>query len=107
MSSKSKCNFVALSLQLVKEEWNTNCTYREQPPESRQNPLDESTGKDRPTETPLIFFSFRTSQKVAVCSRKMVTQFKYGLIGDTHSEVTIIPLEDLDFLQHQFFLPGW
>ena len=34
----------------------------------------------------------------------MVTQFKYGLIGDTHSEVTIMPLEDFDFLQHQFLL---
>ena len=34
----------------------------------------------------------------------MVTQFKCGLIGDTHSEVTIMPLEDLNFLQHQFLL---
>ena len=25
-SSKNKCNFVALSLQLVREDWNTNCT---------------------------------------------------------------------------------
>ena len=34
----------------------------------------------------------------------MVTQYKCGLIGDTHSEVTIIPLDDLNFLQHQFFV---
>ena len=25
-SFKNKCHFVALSLQLVREEWNTNCT---------------------------------------------------------------------------------
>ena len=25
-SSKNKCNFVVLSLWMVREEWNTNCT---------------------------------------------------------------------------------
>ena len=34
----------------------------------------------------------------------MDTQFKYGLIGDTHSEVTIMPLEDLDSAAPIFLL---
>ena len=37
-------------------------------------------------------------------SVKIIHMPKYGLIGDTHSEVTIMPLEDLDFLQYQFLL---
>ena len=36
----------------------------------------------------------------------MITQFKCGLIGDTHSEVTVGPLEDLIFLQQQFYQEG-
>ena len=36
------------------------------------------------TQTKSIFSSFRTSQSSSLCSGTMVTQFKCGLIGDTH-----------------------
>ena len=49
-----------------------------------------------------IFSSFRTSQKVAVFAQE---KWLHSLsMGDTHSEVTIMPLEDFDFLQHHFLL---
>ena len=50
MLSKNKYNFVALSLQLVREKWNTNCTWNSHLLTSHVNRkyvLDYSTGKDR------------------------------------------------------------
>ena len=41
-------------------------------------------------------------QKLAVFAQE---KWLHSLnMGDTHSEVTIMPLEDFDFLQHQFLL---
>ena len=49
-----------------------------------------------------IFSSFRTSQKIAVFAQE---NWLHNLsMGDTHSEATIVPLEDFDFLQYQFLL---
>ena len=54
--------------------------------------------RSSPTQTRSISSSLRTSQSNSLCSEKMVIQFK--LVEDAHSEVTIMPLEDLN-LQHQ------
>ena len=93
MSSKNKYNFVALSLQLHE-------VYMEQPPTvvgvTSKYPGRLDWKRSSATQTRTIFSSFRTSQKVAVFAQE---KWLHSLsMGDTHSEVTIMPLEDFSQL---------
>ena len=101
-----KCSLktnIAFSLQLVVSKGRVEHEmYVEQPPtvlgvtSKYHGRLDWK--RSSATQTQSIFFSFRVSQKVAVFAQE-----KWLSMGDTHTEVTIMPLEDIDFL-HQFFL---
>ena len=106
MSSKNKYNFVALSLQLVGEEWNTNCTWK-----SRRShvKIPWTTRLEKivsNTDAVNLFLLWKVTKSSSLLKKKEKWLPSLSM-GDRHSEVTIMPLEDLDFLQHQFLLPGW
>ena len=56
------------------------------------------------TQTRSIFSSSLERHKVAVFAQEkwLHSLIKCGLIGDTHSEVTVRPLEDLNFCSTNF-----
>ena len=97
-------NFVALSLQLVREEWNTNSMWKSRwshvkiPWTTRLEKIVSNT------DAVDLFLLWKVTKSSSLLKKKEKWLPSLSM-EDTHSEVTIMPLEDLDFLQHQFLLP--